>query len=193
MREHQHMQHHQAEGIRQLSESAVRTASISTFAASELISQSTHAAMHVAICSFTAGVILSLMIASWPNSSESSIWLLSLKNIISLFEQFPSQNYRLATQSLKLLEALKTRVDPGITGESGDDIGYNLSEHTFGSTENAAVAGDYNNITSAASNILEFNFGDLGFSSNTGGPLDDVGQLWLWDDLSNENWMSNFE
>lgn len=132
MREDQDLQYHQAEGIRQLSESAIRTASISAFAASRLICQSSHAAMHVAICSFTAGVILSLMIASQPNNPESSTWLGSLKSIISLFEQFPSQNYRLATQSLRLLKALEIRVDPQIAQASGEDIGPSNSHALLG-------------------------------------------------------------
>lgn len=63
-----------------------------------------------------------------------------------------------------------------------------------GPVQDLAMMGeDNNNTPNTATNILEFNFGDLGFSSNAGGPLDDVGQLWLWDDLSNENWMPNFQ
>ncbi|KIW47680.1 uncharacterized protein PV06_00350 [Exophiala oligosperma] len=193
---------HQAEAIKDLSEAAIRTASISTFAAARLICQSSHAAMHVAICSFTAGVILSLMIASQPNDPESSTQLESLKNIINLFEQFPSQNYRLATQSLTLLKALEFRVDPQLAQGSGEDIRfsnrhslhYQPKRNNPGPVQDLAMMGeDNNNTPNTATNILEFNFGDLGFSSNAGGPLDDVGQLWLWDDLSNENWMPNFQ
>ncbi|OQU96371.1 Fungal specific transcription factor domain-containing protein isoform 2 [Cladophialophora immunda] len=70
LREGHDVRHHQADGIGQLSQSATRTASISTFAASRLICRSSHAAMHVAICSFTAGVILCLMLASQPSNPE---------------------------------------------------------------------------------------------------------------------------
>ncbi|KIY03482.1 uncharacterized protein Z520_00173 [Fonsecaea multimorphosa CBS 102226] len=196
VREDQGIRHYRADGIGQLSQSATRTASISTLAASRLICRSSHAAMHVAICSFTAGVILCLMIASQPNNPEKSTWLASLKKIINLFEDFPSQNYRLATQSLGVLKALDFRVDPQTARESAEDIGLGNQPLLQSATQivnpldNRTISEDGNN---AASNPLELNFGDFDFASSAGGPLEDVGQLWLWEgDPPNEEWMSNF-
>ena len=65
-------QPHREESIRQLSESATRTAKISTFAATGLICRSSHAAMHVGICSFTAGVILCTLLTHQPDDQEQT-------------------------------------------------------------------------------------------------------------------------
>ncbi|KIW25661.1 uncharacterized protein PV07_08822 [Cladophialophora immunda] len=195
LREGHDVRHHQADGIGQLSQSATRTASISTFAASRLICRSSHAAMHVAICSFTAGVILCLMLASQPSNPEKPTWLASLKKIVNLFEDFPSQNYRLATQSLGVLKALELRVDPQNGQESAKDILLNSQPLPYSVDQIADLLDDRTALRDdvAASNLLELNFGDLDFTSSAGGPLDDVGQLWLWTgDLSNDEWMSNF-
>lgn len=106
------------EGIRQLSNSAIRTASISKFPATALVCTSSHAAMHVGICSFTAGVILCTLLAHQTHNQDNQSWLASLRKIITLFENFPSANYRLATQSLQLLKALELRVNRGISDTS---------------------------------------------------------------------------
>lgn len=103
---------HRTENIRQLSESAIRTAAICTLAATRSICQSSHASMHVGICSFTAGVVLCKLFASETSHPERERWYTSLQGIITFFEQFPSENYRFATQSLELLKALEARIDP---------------------------------------------------------------------------------
>lgn len=100
------------EGIRQLSQSATRTADISNFTATSTICASSHAAMHVGICSFTAGVVLCALVTHQPDNPDKQLWLASLKKLITLFERFPSETYRLATQSLQLLKALELRVGP---------------------------------------------------------------------------------
>lgn len=114
----EHLQPHGADSIDQLSQSAIRTADVSTLAATGLISRSSHAAMHVGLCSFTAGVILCTLLAYQPNHQERTNWRASLKKIIFQLEQLPSENYRLATQSVQLLKTLESKVDPHAAYES---------------------------------------------------------------------------
>lgn len=103
---------HRAENILQLSQSAIRTANISTLAATRQICRSSHASMHVGICSFTAGIVLCKLLANEISHQERENWVTSLRKIVTFFEQFPSENYRFAAQSLTLLRALEARVNP---------------------------------------------------------------------------------
>lgn len=101
-----------AENIRQLSQSAIRTAKISTLSVTREICRSSHASMHVGICSFTAGVVLCKLITNEANIQQKMHWHASLMDIIKLFEHFPSDSYRLAAQSLALLKAMEARAYP---------------------------------------------------------------------------------
>lgn len=95
-----------AASVQQLVESALRTASTPANAAILPICQSSHAAMHVAICLFTAGVILSAFHLAHDFRSQSDELLPGLERIISFFKSFPGQNYRLTTQCLEILQTL---------------------------------------------------------------------------------------
>ena len=95
-----------AASINQLIESALRTARVSTTAAILPICRSSHAAMHVAICLFTAGVLLAALHLEHSAVHVDNQTLPALENVILFFRNFPGEEYALATQSLNILEAL---------------------------------------------------------------------------------------
>jgi hypothetical protein len=103
------------ESLGQLFSSAVHTADATAFDVTERMCRSSHAAMHVGICSFSAGVVLSALLVEREHvvaSEEAQNKALrSLESIIALFERFPGQQYRLATQSLAILKALRSKID----------------------------------------------------------------------------------
>lgn len=111
-----------AENLRQLSYSASRTANISTLETTRQICRSSHASIHVGLCSFTAGVVLCKLLANEVSHQERESWKISLRNIITFFEDFPSKNYRFATQSLTLLRALEAHVNPQASFVAPEDV-----------------------------------------------------------------------
>jgi hypothetical protein len=100
--------------LSQLLESAIRTSKVSQYAATDYICRSSHAAMHVGICSFSAGVVLCALLAgpsdNMLSSSDTTAASTGLDQIISLFENFPAQSYRLAQESLQILKALRAKL-----------------------------------------------------------------------------------
>jgi hypothetical protein len=103
--------------LRQLFNSGMRTASVLAFAPVDQICRSSHAVMHVGICSFSAGVILcalSLERNDVFSETERDEAFTGFGKIVSLFERFPGQNYGLAAQSLPILKALQSKMDASI-------------------------------------------------------------------------------
>lgn len=95
--------------IEQLVESALRTANAPDHQAIFSMCRSTHAAMHVGICLFTAGVVLSGLHLGHGAVRQSNELLVALDRIISFFRIFPGEAYSLVPQCLHILETLQLR------------------------------------------------------------------------------------
>lgn len=78
--------------LQQLFESATRTARAPNFPATDRICRSSHAAMHVGMCSFSTGVVLCALLGMSDNmlsGSQSADAVASLDGIIALLVGFP--------------------------------------------------------------------------------------------------------
>lgn len=109
---------HSAASKDQLVESAIRTSLVPNSKTVLPISRSSHAAMHVAICIFTAGVVLSGLYLSGDFDSRSDELLSGLERIIAFFEHFPGQHFNLVAQSLHILQALQSKCHSSGGGRS---------------------------------------------------------------------------
>lgn len=113
--------------IKQLVESALRTANVPDHKAIFSMCRSTHAAMHAAICLFTAGVVLSGLHLGHGAFRQENELLVALDRIISFFRIFPGEAYSLVPQCLQILETLQLRCneilrsDRSSTKEVGSD------------------------------------------------------------------------
>lgn len=196
--------------LQQLRRSATRTGTVSGFPATDRICRSSHAAMHVGMCSFSAGVILCALLAT-PNNAlsehdrESAV--VSLDNIISLLDNFPGQNYRFAQQSVRILQALRAKISSEvhtIDGGQAYDMAPGGGEQQLGiqalpmlrpvlSNEFTDV---FNSILEPLSDWSTSQGASMGFAENGAyvegsgvadasiglnmNQFDDMGQLWLW-------------
>ncbi|KAK5057819.1 hypothetical protein LTR84_011820 [Exophiala bonariae] len=180
-----------AENIRKLSQSATRTANISTLDTTRHICRSSHASIHAGLCSFTAGIVLCKLLANETSHQERESWTESLRNIITFFENFPSENYRFATQSLMLLRALEAHVNPQASLIAPEEIMFHSQAQA--TMFNNVMEPFGNPAASAPADIsLTIGPGTDGIDFASTGPLDDVGQLWLWADNGNDDWLSGF-
>lgn len=108
--------------LQQLFHSATRTAHSSKFPATDRICRSSHAAMHVGMCSFSAGVVLCALLAVPDNvlwAREKLDAVASLDAIIAILGDFPGRNYRFAQQSVQILRALRAKVPLKLSGDAG--------------------------------------------------------------------------
>lgn len=91
---------------KQLFESALRTSELNDYSHVLHACGKTHAAMHVGICLFTAGVVLCAFAISEPLSATSEAAKNGVMNILR-FQHDPLLNeHLLSTQSVKILEDL---------------------------------------------------------------------------------------
>lgn len=108
--------------LQQLFQSATRTARAPKFPATDRICRSSHAAMHVGMCSFSAGVVLCALLAMPDNvlwAREKLDAVASLDAIIALLGDFPGRNYQFAQQSVQILRALRAKVPLKLSGDAG--------------------------------------------------------------------------
>lgn len=94
----------------QLLESALRTSDVYKFPNLLLACRKTHAAMHVGICLFTAGVVLCALAFSDPLSTTSQNAKRGVMNILRLQHNHALGETLLSTQSLKIIEELVAAV-----------------------------------------------------------------------------------
>ena len=120
----------------QLVESALRTAQAPSNGAIIPMCQSSHAAMHAAICLFTTGVVLSALYLSRNVSSRFDELLPALERIILFFENFPGQHYHLTPQCLEILHKLRLKC----SGPSPEK--HSRSESVAGTTMNGEMISD---------------------------------------------------
>ncbi|KAF2169664.1 hypothetical protein M409DRAFT_20079 [Zasmidium cellare ATCC 36951] len=98
----------------QLVESAMRTASVTNNKAMLPICLSSHASMHIAICLFTAGVVLAgLCLTDRPTYDVNQL-LSGLERIITFYQSFPGQHYNLVSQCLEVLSTLQLKCNRSI-------------------------------------------------------------------------------
>lgn len=113
----------EAAAIEQLIESGLRTARALEEPAIQPVCRSSHAAMHVGICAFTAGVVLSALHLASITHSRSSELVTGLQRIVVFFEHFPGQHYQLVRQSLAILRPLHSKcVHPADSEDSGQGL-----------------------------------------------------------------------
>lgn len=110
------------QSIDQLLLSASRTAKAATFKVAEEIARSSHAAMHLGICLFTAGVVLCALNTSTHLNNDINEHLKGVDQILQFFQNFPGQQYGLVGQSYEILVTLRSRCsgqpDPKIPAEN---------------------------------------------------------------------------
>lgn len=143
---------------KQLFESALRTSELNDYSHVLHVCGKTHAAMHVGICLFTAGVVLCAFAISEPLSATSEAAKNGVMNILR-FQHDPILNeHLLSAQSVKILEDLVTvllrsehrviRGDDAITFQSigqttGEEViqprGQNTNTHEFSESEDSRL------------------------------------------------------
>lgn len=109
----------ETEAIEQLIESGLRTAHALESPATKPVCRSSHAAMHLGICAFTAGVVLSAVHLASIRHLRGDEIVSGLQRIVFFFEHFPGQHYQLVRQSLAILRPLLSKCAQSSSREEG--------------------------------------------------------------------------
>lgn len=91
----------------QLLDSALRTSQITRCPAIDPVCRSSHAAMHVAICVFSAGIVLCALHQILEDAAKCTKALEGIDQIVSFLEAFPTRSYPLTSQALQILAPLQ--------------------------------------------------------------------------------------
>lgn len=91
----------------QLLDSALRTSRITRCPAIDPVCRSSHAAMHVAICMFSAGIVLCALHQTLEDAAKCTKALEGIDQIVSFLEAFPTRSYPLTSQALQILAPLQ--------------------------------------------------------------------------------------
>lgn len=114
--------------IDQLIISASRTARAPGFTISNVMARSSHAAMHLGICLFTAGVVLCALHSMAYSSDGANKHLESVDQIMQFLKDFPGQQYGLVGQSYEILVTLRSRCsERNVTRMHAEDTAGTLS------------------------------------------------------------------
>lgn len=94
---------------KQLLDSALRTSRVIQCKVIDQVCRSSHAAMHAAICSFSAAVILCALHRTSLEPGERGMALEGINQIVNFLQDFPTTSYPLTSQALRILIRLRRK------------------------------------------------------------------------------------